>query len=84
MSVPSSKIIEKNVSSREVKKNFVSLHKRGMGWGEENTMQGLGDKGTGFPNQGFQVQITWVAPSSTQTFILPRSIKSVAGSPRHS
>ena len=36
-------------------------------------MQGLGDKGAGFPNQGFQVQITWVAPSSTQTFILPRS-----------
>ena len=51
MSVPSSEIIEKNVSSREVKKNFVSLHKRGRGWGEENTMQGLGDKGAGFPNQ---------------------------------
>ena len=29
----------------------------------------------GFPIQGSRVQIHWVAPRSTQPFILPRSIK---------
>ena len=32
-------------------------------------------EGTGFPIQGFPVQNYWVAPRSTQPFILPRSIK---------
>ena len=36
--------------------------------------------GAGFPNQGSQVQNRWVAPRSTQPFILPRLTKFVPGS----
>ena len=32
-------------------------------------------EGAGFPIQGSRVQSQWVAPRSTQPFILPRSIK---------
>ena len=32
-------------------------------------------QGTGFPIQGSHVQNHWVAPRSTQPFILPRSVK---------
>ena len=35
--------------------------------------------GAGFPIQGSRVQNHWVAPRSTQPFILPRSIKLVPG-----
>ena len=36
-------------------------------------------EGAGFPIQGSPVQNHWVAPSSTQPFILPRSIKWLPG-----
>ena len=36
-------------------------------------------QGAGFPIQGSRVQNHWVAPRSTQPFILPRSIKWVPG-----
>ena len=38
--------------------------------------------GAGFPIHGSRVQNHWVAPTSTQPFILPRSIKWVPGHSR--
>ena len=40
-----------------------------------DSFQWPSDQGAGFPIQGSHVQNHWVAPRSTQPFILPRSVK---------
>ena len=53
---------------------YLSIH-----WSMQTRAPFLYPGGIGFPIQGSHVQIYWVAPRSTQPFILPRSIKWVPG-----